>query len=79
MMIGARTTDRMCRPMMRASLDPATRAASTNSSCRTPTTARSMSRKNAGARSTPKTAMANHSDGPSTARAASRTTMPGSA
>ena len=39
MMIGARTTVRMCRAMIRQSLTPETRAASTNSSSRTPDTA----------------------------------------
>ena len=38
-MIGARTTVRMCRAMIRRSLTPETRAASTNSSLRTPDTA----------------------------------------
>ena len=38
-MIGARTTVRMCRAMILKSLTPETRAASTNSSLRTPDTA----------------------------------------
>ncbi len=39
MMIGARTTERMCRPMIRVSDRPDTFAASTYSSSRTPVTA----------------------------------------
>ena len=39
MITGARTTVRMCRPMIRRSDSPDTRAASTYSSSRTPRTA----------------------------------------
>lgn len=45
MMIGARTTEKMCRAMMRASLRPETRAASTYSSLRTDCTAVRVRRK----------------------------------
>ena len=45
MMIGARTTDRTWRPMMRRSLRPDTRAASTYSSDRTAVTIVYTSRK----------------------------------
>jgi hypothetical protein len=79
MIRGARTTRSTCRKMIRRSDRPDTRAASTYSSPRTACTVPRTSRNTEADSSTPKIVIAHQAEGPTTARAASSTTMPGRA
>ena len=77
MMIGARTTLRMCRATIRVSESPATVAASTYSSFLTPMVWVRTSRNRCGERMTPKADIVMSTDGPNAAMTASRRTLPG--